>query len=232
MRGTAAFTPGPPIPDARIQIFRLGELSKVISPVDVSSRLTSGEGKVVRVELFGEDGRLLARDLRTYHNIPWKFAQISMPLVFEISVAAELGRLVISVEDSYGRLIEVNSVNIILLKQGMTELNPPSALQQRIIIQEPQEQALIQNSRLIVSGRVRPSSDQPLRVMLVSEEGRILGQRLAGVSTTIPGDYGVFVAEIPYAVAEVINALLVVYEEGGVMSDITFLTSLNVILAP
>jgi len=230
--GTETSTPGPPIPDGRIQIFRLGELSKVISPVDVSSRLTSGEGKIVRVELFGEDGRLLARDLRTYHDIPWKFAQIGMSLEFEISVAAELGRLVISVEDSFGRLIEVNSVNIILLKQGMTELNPPSALQQRIIIQEPQEKALIQNSRLIVSGRVRPSGDQPLRVMLVSEEGRILGQRLAGISTIIPGDYGVFVAEIPYTVSGVVNALLVVYEEGGVMSDITFLTSLNVILAP
>ena len=232
IQGTATFTPGPPIPDARIQIFRLGELSKVISPLDVSSRLTSGEGKVVRVELFGEDGRLLARDLRTYSDIPWKFASISMQLEFEISVAAELGRLVISAEDSFGRLIEVNSVNIILLKQGMTELNPPSALQQRIVIQEPQEQALIQNSRLIVSGRVRPSGDQPLRVMLVSEEGRILGQRLAGISSVIPGDYGVFVAEIPYTVSEVANALLVVYEEGGVMSEITFLTSLNVILAP
>ncbi len=95
----ATNTPAPPIPDARIQIYRLGELSKVISPLDVSSRLTCGDGKVVRVELFGEDGRLLARDVRNYNKVPWDAARIGMPLDFEISAAAELGRVVISAED-------------------------------------------------------------------------------------------------------------------------------------
>jgi hypothetical protein len=228
----ATNTPAPPIPDARIQIYRLGELSKVVTPLDVSLRLTCGDAKVVRIELHGEDGRLLARDVRTYNNVPWDAARIGMSLDFEISAAAELGRLVISAEDPLGRLIEVNSMNLILLSQGITELNPASGLQQRIIIQDPVEKTLIQGGKLIISGRARPETTQPLRVMLVAEDGRILGQRLAGVTIQVPGDYGTFVAEVPYSVSEVMPALLTVFEEGGTMSEISFLTSLNVVLAP
>lgn len=225
-------TPAPPIPEARIQIFRMGDLSKVISPLEVSSRLTCGDGKVVRVELFGEDGRLLGRHVRTYSNIPWETARLGINMEFEISAAAELARLVISAEDSFGRLIEVNSVKLVLLSQGMNEFNPPTGLQQKIIIHDPIEQALIQNGRVIVSGRAQPESNQPLRVMLVGEDGRILGQRLAGVSISIPGDYGTFIAEVPFSVSDPTPALLVVFEEGGTMSPMTYLTSIHLTLAP
>ena len=75
----ATNTPAPPIPDARIQIYRLGELSKVISPLDVSSRLTCGDGKVVRIELYGEDGRLLARDVRNYRKYPGMRRELGCP---------------------------------------------------------------------------------------------------------------------------------------------------------
>jgi len=228
----ATSTPAPPIPDARIQIYQLGELSKVMSPLDVSLRLTCGDGKVIRIELYGEDGRLLARDVRNYSKVPWEAARIGMKLDFEISAAAELGRLVIIAEDAYGRFIEINSMNLILLSQGMTELNPPSGLQARIIIQDPTEQTLIQGGRLIISGRARPESNQPLRVMLVGEDGRILGQRLAGITILVPGDYGTFLAEVPYAVTEVTPALLTIFEEGGTISATSFLTSLKVLLAP
>lgn len=230
--GTVTATAAPPIPDARIQIFRVGDLSKIISPLEVSALLTTGEGKVARVELYGEDGRLLGRDVRTYRDIPWKSARLGVAMDFEISSAAELARLVVSAEDSYGRLIEVNSVKMVLLAQGMSEFNPPTGLQQRIIIEDPVEMALIQNGRLIVSGRAKPESDQPLRVMLMGEDGKILGQRLTGVSIPVPGDYGTFVAEVPYTVSDPTPALLVVFEEGGVISPITFLTSIHVLLAP
>lgn len=229
---TPTHTPAPPIPDARIQILRLGELSKIASPLQVSTRLTCGEGKNIRFELYGEDGRLLARYLRTYNNIPWNTARIGFNMDFEISAAAELGRLVVSAEDSYGRLIEANSIDLILMAQGMSEINPPGGLQQRIIIQDPPEQSVIQTGKLIVSGRARPATNQPLRAMLVGEDGKILGQRLAGLVVQIPGDYGVFIAEVPYSIREVTPALLVIYEEGGNISPYTFLTSIHVLLAP
>ena len=216
-----------------MQIFRLGELSKVHSPLPVSLSLTSGVGKVVRVELYGEDGRLLARHLRTYQKIPWEVARIGVELEFGISAAAEAGRLLVSVEDLYGRLIDVNSINLILISTGQSEYNPPTALWQRLIIEEPSPQALIQGGKLLIMGRALPNNpDQPLRVMLVAEDGRILGQRLAGVEFPKPGDYGNYAAEVPYTVTDLTPALLVIFEEGEPVTDIAHLSSIPVMLAP
>ena len=229
---SATETPSPLIPEARIQIYWLGELSKVTSPIRVIARLTSQTGKVVRVELYGEDGRLLARQVKVFTQIPWNVASIDMDLDFEISAAAELGRLAISVEDSYGRLVDLNSVNLLLLSTGETKLNPTSALWQRIYIQEPPSMALIQGGIVLVSGLARPNSDQPLRVALIGEDGRVLGQRLAGVSILEPGGYGAFAAEVSYSVTELTPALLIVYEDGGPISGLLHLSSVEVMLSP
>jgi hypothetical protein len=230
---TPTATLAPPFPAAPVQIFRLGELSKVHSPLPVSLSLTSRVGKVVRVELYGEDGRLLARHLRTYQNIPWEVARIGVDLEFGISAAAEAGRLLVSVEDVFGRLIDVNSVNLILISTGQSEFNPPTALWQRLIIEEPVSQALIQGGKLIISGRALPNNpDQPLRVMLVGEDGQILGQRLAGFKPEKPGDYGKYIAEVPYTVTDLTPALLVIFEEGEPLTDIAHLSSIPVVLAP
>lgn len=229
---TATETPLPAIPEARIQIFQLGELSLVTSPIKISARLSSQVGKVVRVELYGEDGRLLARHVRTYSRIPWTTAVLGLDLEFEISAAAEAGRLVISVEDSYGRLIDVNSVNLILLSQGITELKPPSALQQAIVIQDPAPKTLVQGGKLYVSGLAKPFYDQPLRVVLLTQDGRTVGQRLAGVTYTTPGFHGKFFAEVSYTVSELTPVLVVVYEEGGVVSPYTHLASVEIFVSP
>jgi len=225
-------TSSPVIPESRIQINKLGELSLVTSPLQVPLHFTERIVRVVRIELFGENGRLLARHVRNFDDIPWGANQFTQNLEFEINAAAELSRLVVSVEDRFGRLTDVNSVNLILLSAGMAEINPASALWQRIIIQEPQSRGLVQGGKLIVSGRARPNSDQPLRVMLITENGKIIGQRLAGVTIQIPGDYGTFVTEVPYKVSDLVFALLVVYEEGEPISDIAHLSSTEVILAP
>ena len=225
-------TPFPDIPDARVQIYKLGDLSKIVSPLVVTARLTSRVGKVVRFELYGEDGRLLARQLKVYYDLPWHVATPTMSLDFEISAAAELGRLVVSVEDVFGRIIDVNSVNLLLLSMGMTEMNPSSALLESIIVQEPEPKTLLIGGKVLVTGIARPFTDQPLNVLLIAEDGRVLGQRLAGVTILIPGGYGTFFAEVSYTVTETTPALLVVYESGAPISQYAHLTSRDVILAP
>lgn len=225
-------TPAPVIPEARVQIFRHGERSLVTSPIEVYARLTSRTGKTARIELFGEDGRLLARQVKVYNQLPWHVATLLFELKFEIDAAAEAGRLVISVEDIHGRLMDLNSVNLILLSTGVTELNPATALYERIIIDEPVSNSLIQGGTLIVSGLAQTSSDQPLRIALIDEDGHTLGGRLAGVNANIPGGYGQFFAEVPYTVTELTPALLVVYEENESTQEKIYLTSIEVVLSP
>lgn len=223
----------PPFPDAPIQIYQLGELSPVISPIRVSMRLSSQVGKNMRAELYGEDGRLLARYLRTFHRIPWETARVDVDLEFEIGGAGEIGRVVVSVEDVFGRIMDVNSVNLLLLSHGATQPNPATALWQRLIIEEPSPLEMVQGGVLIISGRALPNNpDQPLRVMLVGEDGRVLGQRLARVDVATPGDYGVYISEVPYTVTALTPARLVIYEEGEPISDIAHLSSIEVLLAP
>jgi hypothetical protein len=227
---TATFLPE--IPQGRVQIYQLGELSRVVSPLKIVAWLYSEVGRVVRVELYGEDGRLLGRELKVFHTIPWHVGSVNTEMDFEIRAEAELGRLVISVEDSYGRLIDVNSVNLILLKDGVNDLHPASALWQTIYIQEPLPQTFIQGGTALVTGLARPNADRPLRAELIDRSGNVLGQRLAGVDIRIPGGYGAFAADIPYSVSEVTPALLVVYEDGGVLSAIAHLASVEVVLSP
>ena len=222
----------PEIPSAHIQIFQLGELSRVSSPIKVSARLFSKVGKVVRLELHGEDGRLLGRELSSLPAIPWSTATVSTEMDFEIRLAAEYGRLVISVEDAFGRLIDVNSVNLVLLQFGDSELNPATALWQVIQIDEPQPLTLIQGGSVLVSGLARPNTDNPLFIQLVGQDGQNLGHRLAAVEIGIPGGYGTFSADVPYTVTEVTPALLVVYESGGTLSEIAHLASVELLLSP
>lgn len=229
---TPTITPFPEIPAARVQIYKYGELSMVTSPLPVTAYLTSRIGKIVRFELYGEDGRLLARQMKVFYDLPWHVATVTMIMDFEISAAAETGRLVITVEDVDGRLVDVNSVNLILLSSGMMEVNPASALQEAIVVQEPAPKALIMGGTAYVTGLAKPGSDQPLKIALISQDGHILGQRLAAVDIPIPGGYGVFAAEVSYQVTEITPALLVVYESGGNISEYAHLTSLDVILSP
>jgi hypothetical protein len=194
--------------------------------------LTSQTGKIARVELYGEDGRLLARQVKTFFNIPWQVAGIDMELDFEIRTAAEMGRMVISVEDVYDRLVDLNSVNLVLLSSGETILNPASALWQRIYIKEPIHKGLIQGSVLSVTGLARPDGDTPLQVSIIDESGRILGQRLTRVGPAAPGGYGEFAVEVPYDISEPTPVLVTVSEDGGIISNYSHLASVQVLLSP
>jgi hypothetical protein len=231
---TPTFTPGPPFPQAPIQIYRLGEQSLVISPIEVNTFVTAPDARVARIELHGEDGRLLARYLRKSHgNESDPLVRMGISLDFEITAAAEAGRLVVSLEDAQGRLIDVNSVNLTLLSMGANQITPATALWQRLIIEEPQPRALIVGGKLFVSGRALPNDPSlPLRIQLIDDDGHILAQRLAGVQEILPGDYGRYTAQLDYTVTQLTPALLVVFEEGGQLSEIAHLSSVPVILAP
>ncbi|HSO27198.1 MAG TPA: Gmad2 immunoglobulin-like domain-containing protein [Anaerolineales bacterium] len=229
---TATPTQFPEIYDAEIQINRMGDLSRVTSPFLVSAYLSSHIGKIARTELYGEDGRLLARDLRTFTTIPWNYASHSVEMEFEISAPAEVGRLAIIVEDVFGRVMAVNSVNLILLSVGSTELNPPTALLEAIVIQEPTPQTLIQGGTVLVTGLARPDTDRPLHVELISEDGRQVGQRLVSVERLLEGAHGTFAVEVPYNISETTPVRLVVYEYGEMISPYIHLSSLEVVLNP
>jgi hypothetical protein len=175
-------TPTPEIPNAAIEIRNLGAYSKITSPLHIYAYLKPGAGGMVRIELIGEDDRVLVRNIKVMDFVPvGAWAVMSMDLDFEIAAVAESAWMKISVDDEYGRTVAMNSVPLILLSVGEADIVPPMDVLAPIIIREPTSKTLIQGGTLLVSGLARPMGDQPLLVQLVTAEGKEVGMRLAGV---------------------------------------------------
>lgn len=226
-------TPTPETPNAGIEIRNLGAFSKVTSPLHIYAYLKPGAGGRVRVELIGEDERLLVRNIKVMDFVPLgAWAVMSLDLDFEIAATAEAAWLKISVDDEFGRTVAMNSVPLILLSVGEADIVPPMDVLSPIIIREPTKRTLIQGGMLIVSGLARPGSENPLLVRLVTAEGREVGMRLAGVNGPGPGSYGEFVVEVPYNIGDPTKVLLTVTEGADSLSDVIHLSSIEVMLSP
>lgn len=225
-------TPTSAFPDDAIEIYNPGELSKITSPFHLYAYLRPRAGSLVRIELFGEDGRLLVRQVKEYEFDSGVWANLSLDIDFEISATAEMGRLVISVEDKYGRLVAVNSIDLVLLSLGTADLNPSDSVLERILIQEPRPKALIQGQKVQVSGLARREDGTQFIAQLIDEEGKVAGLRVFGVSRTEQDPYGTFSAEIPYEVDDLTAVRLVVFESGEPVSPIRYLSSVEILLSP
>ena len=175
---------------------------------------------------------MLARQVKIPTTIPWSSANISVKLSYEIRTPAEAGRLTISVDDQHGRTMDLNSVNILLLSTGAAELLPSSDLKQVIIILDPAPGKVIRNGTVHVSGLARTDLRHPLKVELISEDGKILGQRLATNPQSTSEEYGVFTAEVPYWVPGPTPARLIIFEDENNRDEITHLSSVEIVLKP
>lgn len=223
----------PVIPEAVIQIRNLGELSKAASPMPIDALLKPGKGGKVQIDLLGEDRRVLARLIK---DLPYTDregrARLITKLDFEISAVAEAGRLVFSVFDEFERTTSVNSVPLILLSIGESDIVPPANMQETIVIEQPPARTLIQGGTLLAFGLSRPVSDGYLVAQLIAEDGRIVGKRVANSEPPKNGGYGTFVIEVPYTVSEPTAALLVIWQGEGSLSNIIHLSSVPVLLSP
>jgi hypothetical protein len=226
---TPTNTPRPEIPLAAIRIQRPAPLSKVISPIEVRAVLAPGAGGIFRVELLGEDGRLLARQVLTYQG---ERVNASINLDFEIPGVAETGRLQVFTLDAYGRMIALSSTNIILMSVGNPEYNPAGDLRERIFIQEPSPDDLIVGGVLNIFGKARPNENDTLLVELITQDGAVVGQRVVAVQPEAGEDYGIFSAEISYRISEPTQVRLVIYEDIDRIPGKTHISTLEITLNP
>jgi len=220
------------IPYGRIQIISPGPLSKVTSPFLMKAFLVPGATGVVKMELLGEDGRLLMREIRVYDIPAGVQVTVGLEMKFEISAVAETGRVQVSVEDEYKRTVALSSVDVVLMSLGEADLNPPGDLLEDIVIQEPAPNALIQGGTMRVSGLARKRTQQPLMIELQTSDGKIVGTRQVAVNGSSDGHHGTFMIDVPYMINTPTKARLVVWESGEHIPGIAHLSSLEVLLSP
>jgi hypothetical protein len=226
-------TPTPMAPFAHIQITRPGPASKVTSPIRVGASLFPGARGNVRLELLGEDGRVLFRKIETYQNNQTVRINITLDVEFEISAVAEAARLVISTEDSHGRLVALASTDLILLSVGEDELNPAGDLLETIVIREPARNLLVQGGNLNVSGLARPRGRSPLLVQLINIEGKqVSSAQLIEVVPQEDGGHFPFSINVPYAVEATTWVRVWISERDYTTNTTLHLSSVEVLLSP
>ncbi len=231
---TPTITPTPLPPYGQLRIARPGHLSKVTSPLRTEMFVKPGEDGQLHIDLIGEDGRYITRQLLNYSQYMNRNIGITPEISFEIAAVAETARLSVSTVDKFGRTIALTSLDLILLSFGEDEINPPVYQQEPYIVREPKPDAVITGGTLRLSALARPVNDSALIAELISETGQII----AGSSILVPPPTGdlshtPFTLQIPYAVTDITPARLTIRQASAnrILGTVALYSQL-VVLAP
>ncbi len=213
---------------AAIQIFAPGPMSKVVSPITLRMNIISGESEKVQIDLYGEDGRLLSRNLKQVRT-SGKGVDQSIKIPFEIRGAGELGRVTVSTKDKAGRIQALNSVRVLLLSSGNNEINPAGNPSEPVMMFSPLLNDSASGGVLSVRADVWPFNLQPVILELVDPNGKSLGLRILTVENINPQ---LFETTIPYEITEPITARLAIRQDDDRISGLFYVYSQEVLLNP
>ncbi len=91
--------------------------------------MTPGEDGMLYVDLVGEDGRFITRFTKNFRQYVNKQIYTAVEVPFDIPGVAETARLVMSARDRLGRTIALSSLDLVLIKLGIT--SPPIPVSSR-----------------------------------------------------------------------------------------------------
>lgn len=213
---------------AAIEIFAPGPMSKVVSPITLRMNIVAGDSEKVQIDLYGEDGRLLTRNVKTVPRSGRGVDQI-IRIPFEIRAAAEVGRITVSTTDRAGRIQYLNSVHVLLLSSGINEITPPGNPSEPVGVTSPEPEESVSGGVVTVKGDVWPRNLTPVIFELVGPDGRSLGLRLVSVSHIDPQ---LFDTTIPYRVFVPTLARLTVRQDDDRIDGLFYVYSQEVLLNP
>lgn len=225
-------TPQPPLAFYRIN--NLGSYSKVISPIIPESLISPGQNGIIYIELFGEDGRIISKEIINYYNYIGKHFGIAPEIEFEIKAVAETGRLVLYSNDRYNRTMWLTSVDLILLQLGQNNITKPQDFTEPYIIRWPEEGDTVQGGMLQVQGVARILNTNPLLFDCIDQDGNIISSGEVTIHASSEGISHIpFEAYLPYQVNEPTNVRLSIRQESATKLPGTIsLTSFVITLAP
>lgn len=227
---TITLTPTPPAP--ALQLVRPGLMSKLISPIQMELYAITGAGGKVTVELIGEDGRVISRQVLDYKR-PGRQIWITPELPFEIDAAAETARLQVSTLDEFNRLEWVSSTDVVLLGVGRNEITPSNTDEEPYLIRDPRSGTSVSGGLLVISALANPVNTSPLIIELVTEDGVAMSTKQIVVPEPT-GDlsHTPFSVEIPYKVDGPTPVRLTIRQEGSRIPGNVALSSETITLLP
>lgn len=227
-RATFTQTTIPGHDPAAIEIQSPGPMSKVISPITLRMNIIAGASGKAQIDLYGEDGRLLTRNVK---SVPPSGRgvdqQIKVP--FEIPGAAEVGRLTISTLDKMGRIQSLNSVRLLLLSSGNNEITPAGNPSEPVGVFSPLEEESVSGGVLNIRSDVWPFNLNPVLFELIGPDGRSMGLRIVNMQHLSPQ---MVETTIPYKVTVPTLARLTIRQDDDRMDGLFYVYSQEVLLNP
>jgi hypothetical protein len=213
---------------AAIQIFAPGPMSKVASPITLRMHIIAGGSGKIQIDLYGEDGRLLARNKKSLAP-GGKGADQQIKIPFEIPGTAEMGRLTVSTLDKQGRMQSLNSVRLLLLSTGNSEITPPGNPSEPVGVFNPEVNEPISGGVVHLKSDIWPFNLNPLIVELIDPEGKSIALRIISVSGLTPQRVE---TTLPYKVFVPTAARLTIRQEDDRISGLFYVYSQEVLLNP
>lgn len=196
---------------AQIRFLSPGPLSSLTSPIDLQAILFAGQRGIVRIELLGGRGRILYRRLEVVPQDPKNGAYYRVILPFEIRAASENGLIRISTNNENNRIQALNTLPVLLNRDGETRITPPGdVIYERISYDGLREKDEISGGVVRLAGRFLQNGDQPLFVELATATGSILSSRILHLDGT---GLQPFETNLPYTVLEPTKAWLSVHQD-------------------
>lgn len=221
---------------AQIRFISPGPMSSLTSPFILQANVAAGESDKIQVDLLGEDGRVLYREIKKLTSNPLGIFQ-RFEISYEIRAVSEAGYIRISTEDDHGRMQALNTMPVLLYSVGTAQVNPPgNFIYERIAMDGFEEKTNFYAGEVALKGRIWPYNDQPFVVELISIEGKPLGTRILAINGI---DTQSFETVIPYKVTEPTPARLTFRQDNPligisdpVLGKLVYLYTIEVILNP
>ena len=200
---------------SQIHFVSPGPLSSLISPFVLQTILVSGESEVVQVDLLGEDGRVLSREVKKLTRNPAGTFQ-RFEISYEIRAVSEAGYIRISTKDDFGRIQALNTMPVLLYSIGNAQVNPPgNTIYERVMVDGLKEKANFHAGEVYLKGIIWPFNEESVVVELTSKDGRPISTRILA---PVGNDTQPFETVLPYKVSEPTPARLTFRQENPHLS--------------
>jgi len=189
--------------------------------------IAGGSGKI-QIDLYGEDGRLLARNVKSLRP-GGKGADQQIKIPFEIRAAAEVGRITVSTLDKAGRIQSLNSIRVLLLSSGNNEITPPGNPSEPVGVFSPPPEEPVSGGVLSIRGDVWPFNLNPVIVELIGPDRKPIAVRILTVDNINPQ---LFETTLPYKVFVPTLARLTLRQDDDRINGLFYVYSQEVLLNP
>ena len=224
----------PNISAADILIMKPGHLSMVVSPFRLSAHLEPDPNNLIDIRLVGEDGGVIME--KSVRVFPWVGATtVTLVTLIEFELPPgklAAARLELSTNDEFGRPRALNSIDLILMTDGIAMRNYTENVKEKVVIQYPLATTRVEGGTLLLSGLVKAYSEKPLSVELIDETGEVIGSTKAAVLLSGEDEYGLFAAEVAYEIDEPTWARLVIRVPGARIPGAAYIKTRELLLNP